>query len=356
MLLPTNLPISSYTGTPTACGEAYGEEHREGIRIAAETLSPWTPAQLRYAAKCMKAPWRFQRDIDAITRGIARAAGKSYLDIAQFYAHEELGRMKHCTAIAATGPGTPSGKPILGMNWDGPRNTYPWASLLRLQYGRQPATLFYTPYPGLWCGAGMNEHGVSLVWTSADHNLRRRNKWPIVGVPTYALVAGVLNCKTSAEARSLLRTTKNAGGFIFFIADAKGDVMVVEAVPGQTVFIPCKDIIARANHLEDPTLVRRSQQHLPPSTPTTTNSPARGKRVHQLEALHNGRLTPKAIESIFRDEHDHPGLTICQTCANGNNYMTIDSFYCLPAKRELHLARGLPSRHSYTRVRVQQNP
>jgi hypothetical protein len=259
--------------------------------------------------------------------------------------------MKHCTAIAATGPGTPSGSPILGQNWDGFTTMYPWAQLLRIKCNPWPATLLYSPYPGLWWGAGINEHGVSLVWTGADHKLRRRHTWPIVGVPTYALVAGVLACKNSVEVRKLLSTTTNAGGFIFFIADATGDTMVVESVPGKIVFIPCTDVIARANHLEDPTLVRESRQILPRSIPAS-NSPARGQRIHQLAEKYNGKLTPKAIEAILRDEDDTPGQTICQCAANGNPYMTIDSFYCLPKERELRIARGLQSRHQYTRIPV----
>jgi hypothetical protein len=350
MLLPSRLPIFSYAGTPRQCGEAYGEEHREAIRITVDIMAPWKRRD-SYVAACMKTPWRHQRHIDAITHAIAKGSGRTYLDIAQFYAHEELVRMKHCTAIAATGPGTPSGQPILGQNWDGFTTMYPWSQLVRLQCNPWPAMLLYAPYPGLWCGAGMNEHGVSLVWTGADHKLRKRHKWPIVGVPTYALVAGVLACRTSAEVRKLLSSAPNAGGFIFFIADAAGDTMVVEAIPGKVVFIPCKDVIARANHLEDPDLVRESQQRLPRSIPAS-NSPARGLRVHQLADEFNGKLTPKAVESILRDECDTPGQTICQSAANGNPYMTIDSFYCLPAKREFWIARGLQSRHRYTRVVV----
>jgi hypothetical protein len=151
--------------------------------------------------------------------------------------------------------------------------------------------------------------------------------------------------------RELLSETYNAGGFIFFVADAEGDTMVVEAVPGRSVFIPCRDVLARANHLEDPDLVRRSGQVVPSSTPKH-NSLARGTRVHQLAETLNGRMDAKAVETILRDCDGKPGLTICQSCGGGTPYMTIDSFYCLPAKRELWIARGVPSRHRYERAPV----
>jgi hypothetical protein len=161
MLLPSHLPISSYSGSPRECGQALGEEHREGIRIGIEAR-PWKPRQWKYVEACMKTPWRFQREIGGFTQGMAKASGKNYLEISQNYCHEELGRMKHCTAVGATGPGTRSGQPIIGMNWDDSvMHHYAWARLIRLKMDGWPGMLLYSPYPGIWSGAGINEHGVS---------------------------------------------------------------------------------------------------------------------------------------------------------------------------------------------------
>jgi len=54
--------------------------------------------------------------------------------------------------------------------------------------------------------------GLSLIWTGAGYLPKVR---PIVGVPTYALIAGILACRTCREAISLMRRTLNAGSFIF---------------------------------------------------------------------------------------------------------------------------------------------
>jgi hypothetical protein len=197
----------------------------------------------------------------------------------------------------------------------------------------------------------MNEHGLSLVWTSASHSLRRRFKWPRVGVPTYALIAGVLACKNCGEALELLRTTPNAGGFIFFIADAAGEVCVVEGIPGRTATEPCCEVIGRSNHLEIPALCELSRQRVPHSVPTS-NSKARSVRMWEMLKRYTGRIDRAAVEAMLRDERAPGGLTICQCRAKGNLFMTVDSFYCLPKKREFWIARGLQTRHAYARHKL----
>src|SRR5262249_46856467 len=150
--------------------------------------------------------------------------------------------------------------------------------LMNLRSDSLPATLFYVSGPGTWPSAGINEAGLALVWTSAAHYLRKRFTWPVVGVPTYALVAGILSCRNCQEAVELVSRTTNAGGFIFFIADKSGEVGVIEGVPGQTHYVRCKDVIGRANHLESEKLVKLSRQRVPQSTPKN-NTLARGARI-----------------------------------------------------------------------------
>ena len=345
-LLPSSLPVSSYRGSMRQCGKAYGHEHSESFRAWLQGAAKMKDSHWKFAKACSRVPWKYQKPIEEFVRGSAEGAGRSFDEMYQFLCGEELGRMRHCTAVGATRSGTKDGKPVIGQNWDGVPNAYPWPILMKLRGNSLPATLYYVSGPGVWPSAGINDAGLALVWTSAAHYLRKRYRWPIVGVPTYALVAGILACRSTREAVELARNTPNSGGFIFFVADKHGDVGVIEGVAGHTHFIECDDVIGRSNHLESDKMVKLSGQHVPRSIPTQ-NTLTRGVRMAQLIAQHRGKVDRAAVEAMLRDCHGPSGLTICQSCANGNQFMTIDSFYCLPAKGEFWIARGIQSRHAY---------
>jgi hypothetical protein len=346
-LLPTILPISSYRGSVRACAKAYGDEHAEAIDGWLKCEIPDYAKYLRYAGRCWDIVRRWHRPLADFITACAAGAHRQVEEIVALLATEEIFHDKHCTAFGATGAATSDGQPVIAQNWDGVPRMQPWPRLLRLRTDAMPATLTYA-FPGLWACAGMNEHGLSLVWTSSGC---RPSVKPVAGVPTYLLVAGVLGCRDVAAALHLLERTRNAGAFNFFIADAAGEVVVVEGMPGCIRPMRCADVVSRANHYEHPQLIRRSRQRLPRAT-LAFNSAARGRRAADLVGRARGRIDRKAVEAMLRDQRDRPGLTICQDAVPGFDWTTIDSFYCLPAQRAFWIARGIPSRHAYVRYRV----
>ncbi len=349
-LQETRFRVSTYTGTLRACGRAYGEENSESINIGLDTDVKLKKSEWAHVEQCMHVPWRHKRDLDALIGGIAAGSGRNFMEIARLF-FEGYGRPRNCTAVAATRRGTADGKPIIGMNWDGMVSLYPWSRLLRIEADGWPRMLVYPSRPGQVPAAGINEHGMSLVWTSAASSLRRRFRLPRLGVPTYCHIAGILACKDCREAISLLKETPDAAGFIFLLADAKGNAWVVEGIPGRIDCIECTGAVGRANHLESPELVRLSGQRVPSSTPAQ-NTAARGDRIHRLVRKHYGRIDRSVVEAMLRDSAGKAGHTICRTRANGDPCMTVDSFYLLPARRQLWIARGLPTRHTFEGHRV----
>src|SRR5437867_4510460 len=221
--------LAEFRGSPSACGRQYGLSQAEAIGAFLALAVKPDPARLDYAARCWRVLSEWEPPVVEFVRGMATGTGMSLDEITLLLLHEEVYHLPHCTAFGATGAASAGKAPILAQNWDWDPSLYPWASLLRLRSDATPATLTYA-YPGLWAAAGINEHGLALVWTGAGYFPRIR---PKVGVPTYALIAGILARRNCREAVALLEKTPNAGAFIFFIGDAEGEIRVVEGLPGK---------------------------------------------------------------------------------------------------------------------------
>ena len=340
----TVFDVSTYKGTLFACGKSYGEENYEAINIGLDRDIKLSRTEWKYVENCMQVKWKYKKQAEELIAGIAKGSGRDFLEMARLN-FERFGSSHNCTAVGATGPGAKDGNPILGMDWDGPISLYPWARMVRIDSKEWPRILCYASRPGQIPSIGMNELGMSVVWTTAAPAIRHRANKPAIGIPVGSLVAGILACRDCSEAVQLLKDTPNADGFIFFLSDAKGEVWVVEGIPSRLSFTRCKSSIGRANHLEDPELIKISRQILPPSSPKNNNR-ARGERIHELVEKYDGKIDKPVMEKMLRDTAGKPGETICRW-RNGDNCMTIDSFILLPKERRLWTARGLPTRHAF---------
>ena len=338
------LPLYEFRGSALKCGELYGDTQRELIPGFLHMETPPTPERLKYAGKCWELLADWNKPVADFTRGAAKASGRSIEEHTLLMLHEELVHTKNCTALAVNAAAATDGNPILGQNWDWHSRLFPWPSILHVRSDAMPEMLTYS-YPGMWAAAGINEHGVSLVWTGAGY---RPKVEPIVGIPTYALIAGILTCKSTGEAIELIADTPHAGCFIFLLADARNDVRVVEAMPEHAVSVRCHDVAGRANHYECELTIKESKQTLGDSA-ADCGTVARAARIHALLKHYNGIVSRAAVEAMLRDEKGEPGQTICQSPSDSRASMTVDSFYFRPVHREMWLARGVPSEHEYVR-------
>lgn len=346
-LLASAHTVLDFAGPPRSCGRAYGESQAEAIGAFLAEEVPPDRTRMRYASQCWKILKGWKRPVVEFIHGMAQGCGRPIEEVTLLLLHEEIVHTKPCTGFGAMGDATRDGAPIIGQNWDWRPSLYPWSSLIRLATDSMPRTLTYA-YPGLWASAGMNEHGMSLVWTGAGYLPKIR---PRPGLPTYALIAGILACRTCREAIMLMDQTSIAGCFIFFLADAEGEVWVVEGLPGRIQPVQCQSAIGRANHYGCPESCEKSRQKLPRPTPIR-NTASRGRRMAELLRQHRGRLDGALAQAILSDHGPRIGLSICQHPVPGRPSFTLDSFYALPAKKEFWIARGLPCRHEYACHRV----
>jgi len=347
MKLPSHHPFFELRGSAHSCGRAYGESQVETIagflRAQLPDRQQWQP----YAGKCWAMASEWQRPLAEFIRGMAEGTGRPVEEIMLLLMHEEIGHAKACTAFGATGSATTDGQAIIGQNWDWDSSLYNWSHLLRITSYDMPAVLTYA-YPGLWASAGINEYGLSLVWTSSGIWPQVR---PIAGISTYVLIAGILTCRTADEALALIRRTCNAGSFNFFIADAGGAVWLVEGIPGKTFAVPCTDVISRANHFHLPKVCTRAKQRVPRGS-VKCNSRCRANNMAALLEKHAGNIDAELAEALLSDHSGGAGKTICQHDSRNSGMITLDSIYLLPARRELCIARGVPCRHVFQHYTV----
>jgi hypothetical protein len=355
--LPSLHRIVELRGTARECGWTYGEHMAEsitGFAMQDATMGASLadccagiqpdPERLVYARKCGEALHAWDAGVTDFAVGMAESTGRTFEEVVLLLLTEEIGHTKYCTAFGATAAGTSDGAPVIAQNWDGLSELYPWAHLTRYLCEGAPAALFYS-YPGLWACTGVNEYGLGLLWTSTGIYPAIR---PVVGVPTYALIAGLLAQKTCRNALHLLERTTFAGCFNFFMADETGEVWVVEGMPGNFEAVPCVDVISRANHYECRSLCEISGQTVPEAGLSANTAP-RSQRVKELLEQNRGRVGPSVIEAILTDHGVKPGWDICQHPVPKRDRLTLDSMYILPQKREFWIARGSPCRRSYTR-------
>jgi hypothetical protein len=335
----SRLPSYRYRGSLRSCGRGYGEQHADDIFYLTQALMRPDAKRLRYAERCWREVRTWHRGVAELITAIAAGARMPVEELTLLLLHEEHERRAHCTAFAATGAATRGRAPIIGQTWDWPTLLYKWGGILRLATDTLPATLTYA-LPGIWNAAGLNEHGLSLVWTSAGTAVRVPAR---VGVPTYALIAGILACRDCREALALVRRTRHAGNFIALIADAAGEAWVIEAMPARVEIMPVAEVAARANHFAHPAMGALVGQDL--RTPTDHDSPGRARRMDRLLRRHRGRIG-RAEAEAFLTAAGRPA--ICRD-GRGQPTMSLSCFYCLPRRRELWLSNGPASRAPFYR-------
>ncbi len=147
-----------------------------------------------------------------------------------------------CTAFAATGRATRSGRTLLGQSWD---NYLEWyegfpSFLLRRKNSEGFEALSYA-YPGMLAAAGINSAGIALCWNSVP---RLKLK---IGVPTYVIVAEVLRQETIGNALAAVFRAERAGCFNFLLANEE-EIYNLEATPDDIEVSYSADYLGHANH------------------------------------------------------------------------------------------------------------
>ncbi len=230
---------------------------------------------------------------------------QSLYDIALSFEHSPL---MGCTsfAIAREPATTQKGGALLARNFDfeaGPIFDEKKAIFLIREEGRIPYAS--VAWPGL-VGAvsGMNVDGVAVVVHGARAKAPTEQGEPVVH--TMRDVLGL--AKTTADAVRILSERRPMVSHMVMVADALGDVAIVERAPGAPAFVRRQKggKVPLTNHLEGPLAVDPANKRVEQNTSTL----ARRKRLDELLANLPEDATVEQVVTLLRDKKGAGGASL----------------------------------------------
>lgn len=249
-----------------------------------------------------------------------------------------------CTVWAARPPLTHNGEILLAKNrdyWPDHQNLQclAWATPSQ---GYRYVYLTSAGSPGVF-SSGMNEVGLAV----ADTHVVSRDLGP--GLPRYAVMMEILENHSRIDAAlEFIQSIKHAGNGTIVLADAAGDMVVVETGFANLGIIQPQDShVISTNHFTSPQLKmlwyerNRKERH--------GNSQKRYTKIHDSLAAATSVVDLAFAQSLMAS-HSRGGLglsTICNHQGNSRRSVTISSIIFLLHERRFYLADGAPCQNHY---------
>lgn len=309
------LDVLSISGKPYERGEEYGREYADRIGDFVDYLygelggDDTTKADFNiHSRKYLPLIEEFSPDIYSELKGIAVGSDRSLEEIVMISLHEERETYselsKNCTIYAATGGATTDGSTYLGQTWDITpdlcRNGNPF--LLKVDREDGPDFMSYT-YPGMMAGAGMNEAGIGVSFSSVP----RLGFKP--GVPSYVMVEEILRQNKIGDALSKVLKANRAGCFNFILGDGT-EVYDIEGTPDKVEVFYSGETFGHANHYISERF-RYKQDINVAGGRSSASSIIRHNRINRLLKENSGRIDAELLMELLEDHVNFP-QSICR--------------------------------------------
>lgn len=273
------------------------------------------------------------QEMEGISEGAELAFEKIFFmncyDEMSFY-NELVDQVNGCTLFLGTGRATSDGRTYLGQGWDMNELFFPVIIRLTPADSKDAKTIMLT-HPGVIGGAGINEHGLTLIWSTLKAIDEK------TGLPVPLMIRKVLNGKNLNDAVHTLLNIPRASGFNFIVANNYGGFNI-EATGIRERIAYITAIHAHANHYEDDLLrqyeikpkVRRSNTHI------------RSGRMKQLLENRLGKIDLEYCKEILCDHANYP-YSICRHNVAGESDSLTQSALIFIPEEKLMLASDGPA-------------
>jgi len=287
----------------------------------------------------------YDHEIMEEIRGIAEGAGCLLEEILAINIRSELLFLLEtqgnaiqisCTSIAATPDATKSQETLLAQNWDWYAQAGEHCIILSIKQTGKP-DIIQVGEAGLIAKMGMNSAGIGMCT-----NALVCDNWR-VSVPFHVILRGILNASTMTAAVGAVSKAVRASAGDFLIGHVDGMVLNIETAPETfNILVPELGTIAHTNHflIDNPKI----KDFIPSMWP---DSIVRKHRASMLLASECKLIELSTIKKVLRDHFDYPH----SICAHGDGIapesQTGASVIINLSKRQFHVAKGHPCKHSY---------
>lgn len=262
---------------------------------------------LKVATRFLPMIEEYDAEILEEMRGIADGAGRQLGEIVALnsrtellFATAEMGEA--CTAVAVTPEASATGHTLIGQNWDWRTACTETAILLKIKQERGPIILTFVE-AGMVARNGLNSAGIGVCGTYIESDRDRKQ----LGIPIPLVRRQVLSSENLSDAVAALFRVKRSASTNFLIAHRDGEVINLEATPGDIYHLyPKQGVLIHTNHfrlrvgdLRDVGMGR---------FPDTI---VRLQRVQRMLNRKRGAIGINTVQQVFRDHFGYPN-SICR--------------------------------------------
>ena len=343
-----------FSGTPKELGRQHGEALKGESHDLYEKLLGYyvnhTPTSNersivgftgRYLDSTQKYAPELIEEIDGIAEGANLAFEKVFFmncyDEMAYY-NETKDQVNGCTLFLGTGRATADGRTYMGQGWD--MDDFYKPVIIRLAPSdpqKHPGLIMLT-HPGIVGGAGINEHELTLIWSTVKATDES------TGVPVTLMIRKVLSGKNLNDAVNTLLNTPRASGFNYMVGNRYGGFNF-EATGAREELEYITAIRAHANHYENSAL--RQYEIRPPVR--SSNTHIRSGRMRQLLENDFGKLDLEIFKNILCDHANYP-FSICRHLVAGESKsVTQSALIFIPEEKLMFASDGPPCEKGYDR-------
>ncbi len=347
-----------FSGTPKEIGLQHGEALRQDIHVQYSTLlqyyTDYSPSSnersiLGFTARYLESTQKHAPELIEEIEGIAEGAGLTFEKVFFMNCYDEMAyynetkdQVNGCTLFLGTGRATKDGRTYLGQGWDMDHYFYPVITRLKPSGSNKPPAVILLTHPGIVGGAGINEHGLTLIWSTVKANDEN------TGVPVTLLIRKVLAGKNLNDAIHTLLNTPRASGFNYIVANQFGGFNI-EATGCREEITYITAAHAHANHYED-RLLREYQ--IKPAI-RSSNTYIRSGRMKQLLENRFGQIDLDYCKQILCDHANYP-LSICRHIVEGeSDSVTQAALIFIPEEKMMLASEGPPCEKGFDHYPLQ---
>ncbi|KUF07684.1 C45 family peptidase [Leucobacter sp. G161] len=351
-----NFPFHHFSGTHFEVGKQHGDALQPKILLHLERLQRRFDRQGISIVQAEAAALGYREGIRAVSagldeeiRGLAEGAGISLGAAFLLQLRAEVfvqlvgrhGAEQECTTFAIQPERGAEGRGFVGQNADLPAMYHDLMTVVRLSVEDEPELLMVIP-AGQISYIGINNAGLG-VFGNYLHCASWRD-----GFPRYLYTRVALRNSTVHEAEAALRELHRASSRNVIMLDAAGNAVDLENTSDEMVAIAAEHgFLTHANHY----LNEHLSQH--EANPFLENSQIRYRRLTGSIMASESGLDPTGIAELLRDRSDvgnelsiYPEDDAREIDEEDRN-MTVTSVIAEPARGQIWVASGPPSRHEY---------